>query len=129
MAPRRASTRGGTSTLATRHRTHAGVRKNTRNTNRYGQQHPACLGSPATRDTNEPFSSPEEAELSIPYYSHSLSSIDPRLRPLSPDPNHRQATPVTPTSPSEAYTSPHASTSPDILLSLTTMRELLCSHE
>jgi len=111
---------------------HAGVRKNTRNRqapNRYGQQPPASPGTPATQDTHEPSSSPEEAEPSIPQYNHSLSSIDARLRPLSPDPNHRQATPVTPASPCEAYTSLHASASPDIPRSLTTMRELLRSHE
>ncbi|KAG0640608.1 hypothetical protein HOY80DRAFT_1041362 [Tuber brumale] len=132
MAPRRASTSGGTSAPASRHRVQGRIRKNLRTRQAptwYGQQSEAAPSTPGTAVTHDPASSSVEPEPSIPEYSHSPSSNQtlPSSAPASPD--NPQPSPATPTTQSEHELPSPPHTTPDPPISLGTMRELLCSHE
>jgi len=121
MAPRRAPTRGGTSTPAARHRATGGIRKNTRSRQaptRYGQRLEAPSHTPETEGTNEPTISSEETEPSIPQYSDSPPLANPGL----PHPG----SPATPSQAASRSISPAPSDTP---ISLHTMQALLRSHE
>jgi len=121
MAPRRAPTRGGTSTPAARHRATGGIRKNTCSRHaptRYGQQLEASSHIPETEGTNERTSSSEETDPSIPQYSHSPQLANAVL----PHPG----SPATPSQAASRYISPAPSDTP---ISLHTMQALLRSHE
>jgi len=134
MAPRRASTRGGSTTRASRNRATGGIRKHTRNRqqpNRYGHSEdqgssprPSQAASNTTSDSDEP-------EPSIPEYSHSPSSSTNTLQ-QSRSPTQRNSTPQqeqSPTSPSQLDTRPVSPAIVEGFVNLSTMRELLRSHE
>jgi len=133
MAPRRSSTGGGRTSRANTRGPEGGIRKNTCSRHaptRYGQQQEPALTPTREREgTNDPGSDSDEAEPSIPEYSHSPPS---NTRTLSGSPTSRntarsdrgnhistsaQASRTPSTSPSERS------------INLTTMRELLCSHQ
>jgi len=121
MAPRRAPTRGGISTPAARHRARGGIRKNTcsrQAPTHYGQRLEAPSHTTETEGTNEPTSSSEETEPSIPQYRHSPPLANPGL----PHPG----SPVTPSQAASGSISPAPSDTP---ISLHTMQALLHSHK
>ena len=134
MAPRRASTRGGSTTRASRNRATGGIRKNTRTRrqpNRYGhsaEQASTPQRSPAASNTT---SDSDTAEPSIPEYSHSPSLSTNRLQ-QSRSPT-RQNSPAqqdeAPNSPSPPETRASSPATVEGSVNLSTMRELLRSHE
>jgi len=131
MAPRRASIRSSPSAPAARQRAPAGIPKNARSQhalNRYGQRlHPA----PSTRgiaETPEPVSSVEPGP-SIPEYTHCTDSyhIENSSLPVSPN-NPRQQT-RTPTAESEPEPHTPSSTTSDLPIDLSTIRDLVRSQD
>ncbi|KAG0137533.1 hypothetical protein HOY82DRAFT_535560 [Tuber indicum] len=132
MAPRRASTRRGTSTPSTRQRVQAGVRKNTgshKTPNRYGQLPDPQMGTPGTADSNTSSTSIEEPEASTPRYSHSLPSNEPLHIAHAADTNNPlpSASTLAPLSETDTHNLPHSPS--NMPINIGTMRELLRSHE
>jgi len=132
MAPRRASTRGGTSAPLSRRGTRGGIRKNPRTRQaptRYDLHPEPAPSTPRSAETNESGSSSMEPEPSIPEYSHSPQSneIQPSLAPVSPE--NPRPPPATPTTESEPESRSPSSPRSDRTISLGTMRQLLRSHE
>lgn len=132
MAPRRASTRGETSTPANRRGAGGGIRKNTRNRqppNRYGQGVDPAPTSSNHQEQIEPSSTSSEIEPSTPRYTHSpLPNIQQSIsRTLSlagsPTP------PAIPTISTEADPESSARQESDIPINLSMMQQLLQSHQ
>jgi len=131
MGPRRASARGGTSTLATEGRAPGGARKKTRPRqapNRYGQQLDPQHSIPV-EDTNEPSRSSQDPEPSTPQYSDSPASNERIHVGHSLYSNTMSPPQMTPVQPSEIHSHTLSRSPSDIPINLSTMRELLHLHE
>ena len=133
MAPRRSSTRGGRTSRPNTRGPEGGIRKNTRSRHaptRYGQQQePVLTPTRESEGTNDPRSDSEEAQPSTPEYSHSPPS---NTRTLSGSPTSQNT--ARSDRGNHISTSAQASRTPSISpsersINLTTMRELLRSHE
>jgi len=132
MAPRRATARGGNSTPATRRRAPAGVRKNTRTRqapSRYGQQRDPDHSTPRTEHTNSPSSNSEEPEPSTPQYSQASPNNEPINISHSQPSNTISPQPATPISSRDVDSHTLSRSPSDIPINLSTMRELLRSHQ
>ena len=132
MAPRRASTRGDTSTPANRRVARGGIRKNTRNRqppSRYGQVQDSAIRSLNSGEGTGPSSTSNEVEPSTPRYSHSPTpNIQQSIsRTLSPAASSTEPQTPTISSLDSQASSPHQEA--DIPINLNTMRQLLRSHE
>jgi len=135
MAPRRTTTRGGSSnTGGNTHRAQAGIRKNTRSRqppSHYGRDE-EHLSTPISSQTGDnPTSYSHELAPSTPQYSHSPGSstntIEQSRSPLS---THRAAQPQrTSPVPRQTNSSPISQATSDTSINLSKMRELLRSHE
>ena len=134
MAPRRASTRGGSTTQASRNRATGGIRKNTRTRqqpNRYGHSGEQASTPQRSQAASNTTSDINTAEPSIPEYSHSPSlSTNTLQQSRSPT---RQNSPAqqdeAPNSPSPPETRASSPATVEGSVNLSTMRELLHSHE
>ena len=134
MAPRRASTRRETSTPSNRRGARGGIRKNTQNRqplNRYGQPADPAHRTANSEETTVASSTSNEIEPSTPQYSHSppvsgngQHSISRTLSLASSPVNLRTRTTST-----EPIPDTPLDYQADIPINLTTMRELLRSHE
>jgi len=132
MAPRRATARGGNSTPATRQRVPAGVRKNTHTRqapSRYGQQRDPDHSTPRTEHTNSPSSNSEELEPSTPQYSHASPNNERINISHSQPSNTISPQPATLISSRDVDCHTLLRSPSDIPINLSTMRELLRSHE
>jgi len=134
MAPRRASTRGGTSTPANRWGARGGIRKNTRNRqppNRYGQLQDSASQTPGSQELSEPSPSSGEVEPSIPQYSFSPLSNAYQDPSNTAAPTHSLPSIRTPTRDSDLdpNSPPHLPPASDAPINLSMMRDLLQSHE
>ena len=132
--PRRVSTRGGrgTATAASRRRTTGGIRKNARNRqprNRYGQGPETPVGSPHTDPPSEPPSSSKAIQPSTLQYTHSSASNNERLssHTLMPEATTPRLGTQIMSSPGEASVASRSIS--DIPINISTMWELLRSHE
>jgi len=133
MAPRRIGTRCGTSTRANTRGSSGGIRKNTcckQQPSRYGQE-PATPSVVLTSEkTNNSGSENREVEPSTPAYTLSPADNAPARSPTIFSiscTTLRQ--PPTIATPSTRDNESHPASSPGTAISLTTMRELLRSHE
>jgi len=134
MAPRRASTRGGrgTATAASRRRATGWIRKNTRNRqppNRYGQGPETPVGSPDPEPPSEPPSSSEEIEPSTPHYTHTSARNNERLSSHTLMPEAITSPLGTPIMSRPTEASAASRSISDIPINISTMREVLRSHE
>jgi len=131
MAPRRASARGGISTPATRRRAQGGVRKDRcprQAPNWYGQK-PGPQESTPGEGTNEPSSSSQDPELTTAQYSHTPGSnkrihVGQSLYPGTISPPQ-----ITPAPPREIDSHTLSLSTSYTRINLSTMRDLLRSHE
>lgn len=132
MAPRRASTRGDTSTPANRCVASGGIRKNTRNRqppSRYGQVPDSAIRPSNSGEGTGLSSTSNEVEPSTPRYSHSPTpniqqSISRTLSAAASSPEPR-----TPTISSLDYQASSPRQQADIPINLNMMQELLRSNE
>ena len=131
MAPRR-STRGGRTSRASTQSSGAGIQKNTRSRQaptRYGQQQDPAHTPRGSESTNGPSSDNDEGDPSTPEYSHSPPS---NTRTLSGSPASRNATGPdldNYLATSDPATRPPSASASERSINMTTMRELLRSHE
>ncbi|KAG0638324.1 hypothetical protein HOY80DRAFT_1048153 [Tuber brumale] len=134
MAPRRASTRGGSTSRANWNRAPGGIRRNTRSRqqpNRYGHPDEQPSIHPDSQAPSDPPSDSDEAEPSTPEYSHSSSSSTnaiPQSRSPVPQQRRGQQQEI-PTLPSEPDARSLSVATVETPINLNTMRELLRSHE
>ncbi|KAG0644752.1 hypothetical protein HOY80DRAFT_1097526 [Tuber brumale] len=133
-APRRASTRGGSTSRANRNRAPGGIRRNTRSRqqpNRYGHPEEQPSIHPHSQAPSDPPSDSDEAEPSTREYSYSSSSstntIQQSRSPVPQQSGGQQQ--ETPTLPSEPDARPLSAVTAETSINLNTMRELLRSHE
>jgi len=136
MAPRRATIGRELSTPSNSRQARGAIQKNTRSRqspNRYGQQHKLAAGTPAQRSsqTLEPSATDDEAEASIPQYTHSTRSTSQPNRDISARPAATDFLPQArgSTEASDLNSSRTVSELCDMPIHLSTMRELLHSHE
>ncbi|KAG0639758.1 hypothetical protein HOY80DRAFT_1072416 [Tuber brumale] len=131
MALRRSSTRGGSGRTNTRSST-SGIRKNTRSSHppaRYGQQQDSAStvgGSPVTNNSE---SDSDEPTPSTPEYSHSSPSNTRTLSRSTASRDTEGSHPESQISPSEPGTRTLSVPPSNVPINLSTMRELLRSHE
>ena len=132
MAPRRSSTRGGSSNQSNTRASASRIRKNTRSRqppSRYGQLIDPSSPAIDTSAANYTASDSVETNPSTPEYSHTPPS---NTRTLSRSPiSQRTRGPHTelPRSPSVLETRPSPTPPSEASINLSTMRELLRSHE
>jgi len=136
MAPRRASTRGSTSTRASTQRTRGGVWKNTRTRqppSRDSHHEDPSSITIASEASNETPSDSEEVEPSIPEFSQSPESAShTRDQSATSNIHHTPrglAASVTSFQPNKSYNRSACPASTRGSINIDTMRELLRSHE